>query len=177
MEFYNLTIFGAAESSGLGALGVDGQAFLIQFVTFVMAFFVLRRYAFGPILKVLRERRKTIESGVKLGEEMKQERTKLDAEVEKILHKARQDADKIITEAHDSGRQAIREAEDKAREKAAGILKEADSRLAQDIARARKQLEKETVTLIAETTEAILDEKIDFTKDTALIQKFLKGKS
>ena len=177
MEFYNLTIFGAAESSGLSALGVDGQAFLIQFTTFVIAYFVLRRFAFGPILKMLRSRQETIEEGVRLGEEMRKERAKLEAEIEKTLHKTRVEADKIITDAHDAGRTAIREAEEKARDKAAGILKEADSRIAQDIARARQQLEKETVKLIAEATEAILDEKIDANKDTALIQKYLKGKA
>ena len=172
----SLTFFGA-EATGLAALGFDGQAFLIQLITFALAYFVLRRFAFGPILKVLRERRETIENGVKLGIEMKQERAKLEAEVEKVLHKTRQEADKIINDAQESGRQAIREAEDKARQKAAGVLKEADSRITQDVARARKQLEKETVALIAETTEAILDEKIDTPKDTALIQKFLKGKA
>lgn len=170
-----LTFFGA-EATGLGALGFDGQAFFVQLVTFVLAYFVLRRFAFKPILKVLRERRETIENGVKLGVEMKQERAKLEEEVEKTLHKARQEADKIINDAQDSGRQAIREAEDKARQKAAGILKEADLRFAQDVARVRKQIEKEAVMLIAETTEAILDEKIDTSKDTVLIQKFLKGK-
>jgi F-type H+-transporting ATPase subunit b len=166
-------IFGDS-SSGLGALGVDGQAFLIQLITFVLAYFVLRRFAFGPILKILKERRETIESGVRLGEEMKSERAKLEAEIEEVLHKARQDADKIIASAQDAGRQAIREAEDKAREKAAGILKQADARITQDTARARKQLEKELVGLVADATEAIIKEKLDDKKDTELIERLLK---
>lgn len=173
---YPVTFFGA-ESSGLSALGVDGTAFLIQLITFVLAYFVLRRFAFGPILKLLRERRETIESGVKLGEEMQKERAKLEAEVEKMLHKSRQDADKIIADAQDAARQAIREAEDKARDKAAGILKEADLRITQDITRARKKLQTETVSLIAEATEAILQEKLDSKKDTEVIERFLKERA
>ncbi len=74
-----LTHFGDS-SYGLGALGVDGHAFIIQLITFVLAFLILRRYAFGPILKVLHERRETIENGVKLGEQMKQEEAKMAAE-------------------------------------------------------------------------------------------------
>lgn len=171
-----LTIFGA-ESSGLSALGVDGQAFLIQLITFVLAYFVLQRFAFKPILKVLRQRRETIESGVKLGIEMKKERAKLEDEIEKALRKSRVEADQIISSAQDSARQAIREAEEKAREKAAGILKEADSRISQDVARARKKLEAETVSLIAETTEAILKEKIDTKKDANLIERLLKERA
>jgi F-type H+-transporting ATPase subunit b len=170
---HSLFIFGDS-SSGLGALGVDGQAFLIQLITFVLAYFVLRQFAFGPILKVLKNRRETIESGVRLGEEMKSERAKLEAQIEEALHKSRQQADKIIAGAEDAGRQAIREAEDKARQKATGILKEAESRIGQDTARARKQLEKDFVGLVADATEAIIHEKVDATKDASLIEHALK---
>ena len=65
-----LTTF-ADSSSGIGALGIDGKAFIIQLVTFILAYLVLQRYAFKPILKVMRDRRDTIEAGVRLGEEMR----------------------------------------------------------------------------------------------------------
>jgi F-type H+-transporting ATPase subunit b len=169
-----ITKFAADNSSGLGALGVDGKAFIIQLITFVLAFLVLRRYAFSPILKVLNERRQTIESGVKLGEEMQRERAKLDDQVADELHKARVEADSIISSAQDAGRQAVRDAEEKARQKVSGILAEADSRITQDTARARKQLEKELVNLVSEATEAIIEEKIDAKKDAALIERALK---
>jgi F-type H+-transporting ATPase subunit b len=164
----------AAESSGIGALGVDGRAFVIQLITFGLAFLVLKRYAFKPIVKVLNERRETIESGVKLGEEMKKENDKLEARVAKILQDTRTEADAIIAGAQDTARQTVREAEDKAREKAAGILQEAESRIDQDTARARKQLEKELVGLVSDATEAIIGEKVDAKKDAQLIERALK---
>jgi F-type H+-transporting ATPase subunit b len=167
----------ADSSSGLGALGVDGKAFVIQLITFVLAFFILKRYAFGPIGNVLRERHETIEQGVKLGEEMQRERAKLESQVEEILHKARQDADAILSTAQDNGRQAIREAEEKARSKATGILSEAESRIEQETARARKALEKDLASLVADATEAIIEEKLDPVKDAALIERALKGQA
>jgi F-type H+-transporting ATPase subunit b len=170
------TQFGAEEASGLGALGVDGKAFIIQLITFVLAYLVLRRFAFGPILKVLRERRDTIESGVKLGEKMQKDQAAMEAKVEKALHEARTQADSIIASAQDAGQQVVKEAEDKARAKAAGILKEAELRIEQETARARKQLEKELVSLISDATEAIIDEKVDAKKDAALIERALKGR-
>lgn len=168
-----LTTF-ADSSSGLGALGVDGKAFVIQLITFVLAYFVLRRYAFGPILKLLRERRETIEQGVKLGEEMQREKAAFEEKVAKLLHEARAEADSIIAGAQDTARLTIREAEDKAREKAAAILADAENRIAQEAARVRTQLEKELVGLVAEATEAVLDEKVDSNKDTQLIERVLK---
>jgi F-type H+-transporting ATPase subunit b len=140
----------------------------------VLAFLVLKKYAFQPILKVLNERRATIESGVKLGEEMQKERAALDDQVTETLQDARKQADEIIGAAQDSGKQAIRDAEEKARDKAAGILTDAENRIVQDTARARKQLEKELVGLISEATEAIIDEKVDAKKDVALIERALK---
>lgn len=172
----SLTIFGDS-SSGLGALGLDGKAFVIQLITFVLAYLVLRRYAFAPILKVLNERRETIESGVKLGEEMQKERTKLEDKVTQMIQETREEADSIIASAQDSARQAIREAEEKARAKADGILAAAEDRIAQDTARARNQLEKELVGLISDATEAIIEEKVDAKKDAALIERALKGRA
>jgi F-type H+-transporting ATPase subunit b len=171
----SLLIFGDS-SSGLGALGFDGSAFVIQLITFVLAYLVLRRYAFGPILRILSERRETIESGVKLGEQMSREKANLEQQVAEALHAARQQADIIISGAQDMARQAILEAEDKAREKAADILKEADSQITQDTARARQQLEKELVGLVADATEAIIQEKVDTKKDAVLIERALKGR-
>lgn len=169
-----ITHFASESASGIGALGIDGKAFVIQLITFLLAFLVLKRYAFKPIGKVLQERRETIESGVKLGEEMKKESDKLDAKIAKAMQDARQEADNVIAGAQDAARQTVRDAEDKAREKAAGILKEADSRIEQDTARARKQLEKELVGLVSDATEAIIGEKVDAKKDAQLIERALK---
>ena len=174
----NLPILAAESSeSGLAALGVDPKAFLIQLITFILVFLVLKRYAFKPILKTLHERREIIEGGVKLGEQMKKEQAQMEQKVSDALHKARQEADAIIGGAQESSRQAIREAEDKARDKAAGILKDADARIVQDTARARQQLEGELVGLISEATEAIIEEKVDAKKDAALIERALKGRT
>jgi F-type H+-transporting ATPase subunit b len=169
-----ITTFAAESSSGLGALGVDGKAFLIQLITFILAFLVLRRYAFKPILKVLHERRETIENGVKLGEEMKKEEAKMAAKVDEALRKAREEADGIVAGAQENGREVVREAEEKARTKSDNIVKEAESRIAQETARARKQLEAEMVGLISDATEAIIEEKVDAKKDAALIERALK---
>jgi len=169
----NTRIF-AESSSGLGALGVDSKAFIIQLVTFVLAYFVLRRYAFKPIMKVLQERRDTIESGVKLGEQMQKDKAALETQIDEQLHKARQEADTILASAQETAKATIREAEDKAKLKAAGIIKEAEDRIAQDTARARQKLEKELVGLIGEVTEAVIDEKVDAKKDEQLIERTLK---
>jgi F-type H+-transporting ATPase subunit b len=167
----------AESSGGIGALGVDGKAFVIQLVTFGIAFLVLQRYAFGPIIKMMDARRATIEQGVNLGEQMKKDAAALEAKVEKTLAETRAKADGIIAEAQEAARGTVREAEDKARDKAAGIVAEAEARIKQDAARARAALEKEVVGLISDATEAIIGEKVDAKKDAVLIDRALKERA
>ena len=171
-----VTQFGAEQSgaSGIGALGIDGKALIIQLITFGLAFIVRKKWAFEPIVKVMDERKQTIESGVALGEKMKQDQAKLEAKIADELAKARSEADGIVAAAKDTSRDTIREAEAKAADKAAGILKEADERIKSDTARARKKLESELVGLISDATEAIIGEKVDAKKDAQLIDKALK---
>ena len=176
MHMFPVTNFGETTAdSGIGALGVSGSALVIQLITFSLAYLVLRKYAFKPILKVLDERRQTIESGVKLGEEMQTERAALDAKLKAALAEARKEADTIVADAADVARDTVRNAEVKAQEKADVIVKEAEARSVQEAARLRRQIEKEVASLVSDATEAIIDEKLDDKKDAALMDRVLKG--
>src|SRR5579884_2985677 len=115
-----ITQFGDS-SSGIGALGLNLTSFLIQLGTFVIAYLVLRKWAFGPILKVLKERREVIEKGVSLGEKMQKDQAEMEKKVAQALREARAEADKIIAEATENGRQVVTDAETKAKEKSEGI--------------------------------------------------------
>lgn len=163
-----------SSSSGLSSLGIDGKAFIIQLVTFVLAFWVLKRYAFGPIIKIMDQRRKTIEDGVALGEQMKKDKAALDAKVAEELAKARSAADGIIAEANESAKQTVRDAEDKAQDKATTIIKEGEERAAAEMVRARKKLEGQIIGWVSDATEAIIGEKVDATKDAAIVDRVLK---
>lgn len=172
-----LSYFGAEQASGIGALGVNGRIFLVQLITFVLAFLVLRRFAFGPILKVLEERRQTIEQGVNLGEEMQKERTALEEDIRRNLREARRQADEIVAEAHESAREQIRLSEEKARLKADSIVADAQARIENEVLRTRRELEKELVGLVSDAAETIIHEKVDAKKDAELIDRALKQKA
>lgn len=166
----------ADSSSGIGALGLNLTSFLIQLGTFVIAFLVLRKWAFKPILEVLKQRRETIEQGVVLGEKMKKDQEAMEQKVAEALREARAEADKIIAEAADRGRQAAAEAEAKAKEKADSIIAAAESRIDQDMKLARGKLESELSGLVAEAAEAVIGEKVDAKKDALLINKALESR-
>ncbi len=171
-------LFAAEEAhesaSGIAALGISPAAFVIQLITFVFVFALLKRFAFGPIVRVLEERRKVIDDGVKMGQKLEKEREKLDFEVAKVMREARHEADKIIATGHKEAREVMREAEKTAHRKAEAMIADAEARIHEESQQSRRKLERDIVGLVSEATEAIVEEKVDPKKDAALIDKALK---
>lgn len=171
--FHLLNLFGESTLP----LGVDPQAFAIQLITFIIAFLALRKWAFKPILKVLEQRRELIESGISLGEKMRQQEQQAEEAAAKKLHDAMAQADQIVSEAEADAKQKVQAAEINALERADGIIREANEQIKQAADRERKRLESEIVGLVSDVSEAIIGEKVDPKKDAALIDKALKERA
>ncbi len=166
----------AEKATGLGALGVSLEKFLIQLITFVFVFMILKRFAFDKIGKKLEERRKTIDDGVRLGQKLEKERDNLDKKVAEAVREARHEADRIIANAHKESREVLREAEKTAQRKTEAMISDAHSRIEEDKRQAKQKLEKEIVGLVSEATETIVHEKVDAKKDAELIDKAIRGR-
>lgn len=164
-------------TSGIGALGVSPSAFLIQLITFLLVFLLLKKFAFKPIIRMLEERRKVIDDGVKMGQKLEKERAKLDSEVVQVMRDARVEADKIIGNGQKEAREIIREAEKAGQRKVDTMMTDAEARINEETEQAKRKLEKEIVGLVSEATEAIVEEKVDPVKDAKLIDKAMKGRN
>lgn len=165
----------SAEATGLAALGINPQAFLVQLIGFIIVFLLLKKYAFAPIVRLLDERRKVLEDGVKMGLRMEEEKAKLGADVVQVMRDARQEADKIIGNGQKEAREIIREAEKVGQRKVDTMISDAEARINEEATQAKRRLQKEIVGLVAEATEAIVEEKVDEKKDAKLIDKALRG--
>lgn len=104
-------VFAAESASGIAALGVDVKALVLQIMTFVLVFLLLKKFALSKIVSALEERRNTINQGVKLGQELAAEKEKLSQEVEKVLRGARLEADKIMAAGREEANLLMKEAE------------------------------------------------------------------
>jgi len=166
-----------ATSSGLGALGVSWSALVIQLITFILGFFVVKKYAVKPIMKILDERHQKIETGLKLSEKLIKQEKELQIKVESMIHQARVNADQIIADSKEEAQAMIKKAEIEANKRAELIINEAQERINLETARAKRELEKDILTLIGETTEALLREKIDRDKDIKLISRLLNDQN
>jgi F-type H+-transporting ATPase subunit b len=72
-------------------------------VAFALTFFVLKRYAFGAIQKLIDERQKRIREAIDEADKARAEARKLLDEHRALIGKARTDAEQILTEARRVG--------------------------------------------------------------------------
>src|ERR1700724_4216863 len=82
--------------------GWNWQLFLSQVISFSIVAFLLRRFAYKPILAVLEDRRRRIEEGLINADKIKKELAEPEKRYAEILAKANADAQKMIDEARES---------------------------------------------------------------------------
>lgn len=165
-------LFAATEDlEGIGALGIDPLAILAQGVTFLVLFYVIKKFALDKIVSMLQQRHEKIDSGVRLGYKMEKELASLNEKIEEEMQKARQKADNVLDEAHQESSEIIKAAEEKASHKVSQMLSDAEAKMVSDMERAKKELQRDVVSLVAEATEIVLREKLDEQKDMKLIKR------
>src|ERR1700752_513868 len=96
MEFAPLL---AAEESSGGLIDVVPGLMIWTLICFGITFFVLRRYAFGPIQKIIDERRERIRQSLVEAEHAREESRKLLEEHRQLRASAREEAEGILSEA------------------------------------------------------------------------------
>lgn len=179
MIYTALTQFAASESGekagGFAALGLDLGAFIVQFVTFLIVFWILKKYVFWRIVEVLDKRQKTIEDGVRSAQEMTQEKEKLEKEVAKIKAEARDKADEILAESKAQSDEILTKATESAETKTDKMIADAKKKIEEESERSRRDLKSEVVSLVVDTTEKLIGFKVDASKDKAIIDEALKA--
>jgi F-type H+-transporting ATPase subunit b len=165
----------AAEHSegGIAALGLNWQAFLFQLITFVIVLLVLRKFVFGKLTATIEGRRDAVEKSLTDAAKTADELKKSEQAIAALLAEARTEAEALVAAGHKEAVQMVEEAERKAAARAEHIVTEAKAQMDVEVAKAREALKTETATLVALATERIIREKLDPTKDAALIKAAL----
>ena len=112
--------------------GIDWKLFLAQIVNFSVILFVLRKFAYQPILKMLTQRRKTIEGGLEMR-----------AQAEKNLKESDEMRNRTLQQAHTEAVAIVNRAELIGKEKQEDMLKQTDVKVEGIIGDARRIIEQE----------------------------------
>ncbi len=82
--------------------GVEWPMFIAQLVVFAVVYFILKKYAFGPIVNVLEQRRLKIVEAMANADKVKKELAAAEASKKQVLAEAANQATKILADAKDS---------------------------------------------------------------------------
>lgn len=136
--------------------GLDWAKLIAQVIIFGILFFALKKFAFGPILDVLEDRKKRIAESIENAEKMKEELAAAEAKRDELLKQANADAAKFIEEARASadavGARKIQEATAQAE----SVLAKAKEAAERDRDQMMNQLRSEMGRLVVDTTAKVV---------------------
>ena len=161
-------------AGGIAALGINLQGFLFQLITFVLVLLLLRKYAYGPLVKTLESRRQAVIDSIDNARKTADELAKANETTLEIIDQAKKEAADIVALAHKEASKLAEDTEARAQKKAEHVIASAEARLSQDIEKSRQALRSEMLGLVTDATEKVLRTKIDGTADKKLIEHALQ---
>src|SRR6201987_3429 len=135
--------------------GGNWKFFLSQVIRFCIFSFLLRRFAYKPILAVLEERRRKIEEGQINAEKIRKELAEAEKRYQEIVAKANADAQRMIDEARESSAHVAERKQQEAIASAEQILAKAKEAAALEHERQMQSLKRELGHLVVETTAKV----------------------
>ncbi len=141
---------------------------------FLVLVFLLAKFAWKPILRMVEERTKNIEDALNSAENAKKEMAGLKAENEQIMKEARAERDKIVREAREMKDKIIEESKETAKAEADKILAQARKLIDDEKRAAMNELKDQVASLSIEIAEKILTKELsDKKKQAELIDDIL----
>ncbi|MBM3210187.1 F0F1 ATP synthase subunit B [Candidatus Saccharibacteria bacterium] len=159
------------ETGMMGQLGIDWMTLFMQLAAFLILLFVLSRYAFPALFKVVEDREKQIHESRKMAEEAARKAENAEDEVAKLLSTARKEASDIVSTARNEAASAVAQAEEKSRMKADAIVAAAHEQINKDVLAAKDALRSETLELVALATQKVVSNEFSNALDTKTIER------
>lgn len=142
----------------LESLGIDWKLLLSQIVNFLILLFILKKFLYGPIVKMLSDRREKVAKSMEDCRAAEEKLAAAEIESKKILDKAVDEADKIAKaakkSAQDEAGKILSDASEKAHKVSENAKLAAEREKDQIVAKAKKNLAE----LVTIATEKIIEE-------------------
>lgn len=144
-------------------------------VSFLIVVFILRKFAWGPILSSLKERETSIEDALNAAKKAKDEVANMKAENEQLLKLARNERDMMLKEARDTKEAIVNEARAKAQTEADRMVNAARESIRNEKMAAITELKNQVATLSIEIAEKVIRQQLaSDEKQKALVNDLLK---
>ncbi|MDP4148419.1 MAG: F0F1 ATP synthase subunit B [Bacteroidota bacterium] len=134
----------------------DLGLFIWNLLAFLILFLILKKFAWKPILKSLKEREEGIAGSLATAEKVKAEMAQMKNENEVLLAKAREERAALLKEARDMKDKIVNEAKEQAKVEAGRIITDARAAIEQQKMAALTDVKNQVGNLVIEVAEKIL---------------------
>lgn len=153
------------------AFGFNTSLFISQVISFLIVAFLLHRFAYKPILKVLEARREEIAKGLANAEEIKKQLAQAEASRQKTMADANAHANKLIEEARAVAAKVQEQETQRAIATAEQIIAKAREAAALDHQRMLQELRKEVGQLVVKTTAQVAGKVLTVDDQKRLVEE------
>ena len=143
-------------------------------ITFLLLLYVLAKFAWRPLLKMLEERENLIKSSLDDAEKAKLELERLNEESEKIMAKARVEAKEILAEGKTTAEKVKEDTISKAKEAANKIREDAEKQIQVEKEKAITDIKNEVVEISISVAEKLINKNLSDADNKALVDESLK---
>jgi F-type H+-transporting ATPase subunit b len=130
-------------------------------LAFLIVFFILKKFAWKPILNSLKERENSIADSLSTAERVRAEMAQLKSENEALLAKAREERGQILKEARDTKEKIINEAKEQAKIEANKIITDAQAAIEQQKMAALTDVKNQVGLMVIEVSEKVLRRELN----------------
>lgn len=134
-------------------------------LVFLILLFILKKFAWKPILSSLKERETGIADSIATAERVKAEMAQLKSENEALLAKAREERALILKEARDIKDKMISDAKEQAKVEANKIIAEANAAIQQQKMAALTDVKNQVGLLVVDVAEKVLRRELQSKDD------------
>ena len=142
-------------------------------VAFFITFFVLKKYAFGPIQKMLDERREQIRQSIEEADNAREHARALLEEHRALMKEARGQAEQILAEARHTREAMEKRMREETEAERQRRLEDTRREIAAETTRALDQIRAEVADLTLAATAIVVGKKLDAETDRELISQAL----
>ena len=139
--------------------------FIWTLIAFLAVFFILRKFAWKPILNALSERETGIAESIAAADRVKKEMGQMQAENEKLMMQAREERTVMLKEAKEMKDHIVSEAKEQAKVEANKIIADAQQQIQQQKMAALTDVKNEIGKLSVEVAEKILRKQLATAED------------
>lgn len=156
-------------------MNLEIQQILTQALGFIILLFLLKKFAWKPLLSLLDERRDKISSEFSNIERVKTEIGRLENDYRSKLADIDAQARQKIQEAVLEGQRIAVELQEKAREDANKTLEKAKANIEIEVAKARAELRNQMTNIAIKAAEKILQEDLNDDRHKRLVMGFIEN--